>query len=108
MDINLYRKETERLANETNALTTDGNTNDNHPSSSKGLAIWKYKNYILISLGALALLYLVKPKMVLKIEIKGEIPCMVVDTGKFILAWIFLTVALSLILFIYLKFKKPS
>lgn len=107
MDINLYRKETERLANETNSLST-ADTDSVSSSSSKGTSIWKYKNYIFISLGALLVLYLVKPKIVLKIEMKDDTPCMVVDTGKFVIAWVGLTAVLSLMLFVFLKFRRSS
>ncbi len=104
MDPDTYKREVARLSSEVSSLGTDIST-DVKPSAG-GVGILKHTNYVLISLGTFLLLYLVKPKMVLKIMVTDENPQIVVDASKFILCWLVLTGVSSLILFTYLKARK--
>jgi len=103
MDINLYKREVDRLSNEVNDIKEDLSI---EPKLGKSIGILQYKNYLFIAIGSLAILYLIKPKIVLKIVFVDEAPKMVLNVGKFILTWIVMTIMVSLIYFTYLKFKK--
>jgi hypothetical protein len=107
MDSAAYQREVARLSNEVTNISSDIVSSDSSAKPAGKLAgIMKYKNYALIAGAVLLFLFIVKPKIVLKITLVDNVPSMVLDTKKFILWWICITMLVSLILFTYLKFRK--
>jgi hypothetical protein len=104
MDPTDYKREVDRLSNELNNLSTDVGHSEPEGRPSK---LTLYRPYIFIVLGALAFLYLVKPKVVLKIIISPEgVPSIVLDVKKFLLCWLILAGVVSGIYYIYIRFRK--
>jgi len=102
MDSSEYTKEVNRLSQELNSEEPD------EPSSSIKGGIMRYKIYIFISLGILICLYIIKPKVVLKIDISNEKAVIALDKGKLIKWWVLLSVLISLIHYTYNKLRKRS
>lgn len=111
MDSAQYKREVERLERETSALTSvDDSAEVAEAPTGKFATVMKYKSYIFILLGVLVLLYLIKPKYILKISTDNDdkTPVMVVDVKKFLICWIVLSLLISAIYFITKKMKKAD
>jgi hypothetical protein len=105
MDIALYEQEVKKLSNDLSSIEHE---QDSSISSSNPLnRMWKYKQYFLLIIGSFLSLYVIKPKVILKIIAKeSTTPTMVIDPKKFIIWWSVLVVAGVLSLFIFAKLKK--
>lgn len=88
-----YEKEVKQLEQETAAISSENATSSksNSPGKTSDNFLIKYKSYIGMFIFAFILLYIIKPKYVLKIKIvksgeesKAEIKT---DIPKFILCW---------------------
>lgn len=103
MNVNDYQKEVNRLSHELNLL----DSRDVEPLGGGG-KFMRYKSYAFITFGILALLYLIKPKLVLKISTdKGE-PEIVLNKSKLIIWWILLSISLCAFWWGYGKLKKSD
>jgi len=92
-----YVKEINRITDELNILDPD----------KKGLArktgFLKYKDYLIIIFSSFLFLYIVKPKIILKIATTktSGYQYITISFSKFMLWWLVLSVVVSLVYFIY-------
>jgi len=98
MDPNSYKREIDKLENELSSLNN---------TESKAPSVAKYKSYILIFLACFLSLWIIKPKIVLKISQKTNEPEIVLNIPRYIFVSLCLSVVVSLVYYI-IQFKKKN
>jgi hypothetical protein len=100
-----YEKEIKRLESELNHFDSKTTTIDSEPLQTKRIGLISYLPYLLISIISFGLLFIVKPKCILKIVVTDQIPQMIIDKGKLIIWWLLLSIAGSIFYVVWKKFR---
>jgi hypothetical protein len=103
-----YEKEIKRLESELNHFDSKASTIDSGPIQTRKIGLVSYLPYLLISAIMFGLLFIVKPKCILKIVITDQTPQMAIDKGKLIIWWLLLSITGSICYVVWKKFKHRS